>query len=224
MSKTIKIALVDDHQLFRKGMAQLVGGFPNTKIVIEAENGQDLLNQLATKKTDIVFMDLYMPEMNGIQATIQIQQNYPEVKIIALSMHNEKKFILEMIKNGANGFLSKNSEPQELQEAISSVMTTGYYFNNYVTEALYMGWQNKRKVDIDLKHRDSLTNREREVMVLISTQFTTSEIAKELFLSPRTIENHRHRILEKIGVRNIAGMVIYAIENGYVEVDLTKGG
>lgn len=220
MAQKIKIALVDDHRLFRRGLTLILREFGDFQVVIEAENGVDLIKQLAVKKVDVVLMDLEMPEMNGLETTAKVSDLFPKVKIIGLSIHNQKQFILEMIKNGANGYLSKNVNLDELKKAIHAVVENDFYLNEYITNALLKGWQNQKRVHPVPGRSSKLTAREEEILLFICKEFKTNEIAKKIHLSTRTVENYRHRLLEKTQAKNAAGLVIFAIETGRIKVNL----
>jgi len=224
MGKKIKIAIADDHTLFRQGLSLLIKQFNEFELVLEAVNGRELLKKVKENMVDVVLMDLKMPGMDGLTTTMKLRKIYPNIKIIAVTMYDEKKFILEMLKNGANGYLFKNVEAKELSEAIHAVIEKDFYFNQYVTEAMMKGRVNKRRSKSAVGKNNMLSKRERQVLKMICRQHTTAEIANQLYLSTRTVENYRHRLLDKLQVRNSAGLVIYAIENGMINVDLTRDG
>jgi len=215
--------MADDHTLFRQGLSLLIKQFDEFELTVEAVNGKDLLKQIKESPVDVVLLDLKMPGMDGLTTTAKLRKMHPNIKIIALTMYDEKRFILEMLKNGANAYLFKNVEAQELGTAIHAVIDKDFYFNEYVTEAMMNRRARKPKSRFTLKN-NTLSKRERQVLKLICRQQTTAEIAKQLDLSTRTVENYRHRLMDKLQVRNSAGLVIFAIENGLISVDLTKDG
>ncbi|WP_020539234.1 response regulator [Lewinella cohaerens] len=214
----IKVALVDDQTLFLKGLRLILEGYPEIDIVIEANNGTDFLAAVVTQVPDVVLLDLKMPEMDGIEVAEKLKTIAPDVKIILLTMHDDEHFIHHVLSLGANGYLLKNEEPAILREAIQKVMTQEYYLNDYVAKALLSNIKKKdtQAVDQNKEALFTLTPREKEILQLICREHTTSEIAQQLFISKRTVEGHRQNLLDKTGVRNTAGLVIYALKNQLV--------
>lgn len=213
----IKVALVDDQTLFLKGLRLILEGFPEIEIVIEANNGPDFLQAVENQQPDVVLLDLKMPGMDGIEVAENLKKTAPEVRIILLTMHDDEHFIHHVLSLGANGYLLKNEEPEILREAIQKVMTQEYYLNDYVAKALLNNI--KKKEPGNIKTNDpvfTLTPREKEILQLICKEMTTGEIAQQLFISKRTVEGHRQHLLDKTGVRNTAGLVIYALKNQLV--------
>lgn len=217
MQKTIRYAIVDDHPTFRKGVIAVLEHTPFLKLVLEAENGRDLLNNLPKAKPDIILLDLKMPEMDGIEATIEIRKQNSDVKIIIITMHDDEKYVIHLMEIGANGYLLKNAEPDEIKMAITAAYENGYYFNDFVNKALLKKVVHKNQLKPVFNKNIELTSREIEVLKLICQGLTANEIAKLIFLSPRTVEGIRTKLLEKIGVKNTAGLVMYAVKNGIVE-------
>lgn len=217
---TIKLAITDDQVLFVKGLRLLMNSFDNIEIIIEAHNGQELLDALQNQQPDVILMDLKMPVMDGLEATEKVKASYPDIKIILLTTYNEERLINHMMKVGANGYLLKNEEPEILKAAIESVYEKEFYFSDYVSKALLKGMQQKQTEVRPWKGTDQteLTKREVEVLQLICQEYTSSEIADQLYISPRTVENHRKSLLSKTGVRNTAGLIIFAIRNQIVEL------
>lgn len=214
----IKVALVDDQTLFLKGLRLILEGYPEIDIVIEADNGPDFLAAVALQAPDVVLLDLKMPGMDGIEVAEKLKVIAPEVKIILLTMHDDEHFIHHVLSLGANGYLLKNEEPAILREAIQKVMTQEYYLNDYVAKALLNNIKKKDTSSEDHKKEAlfTLTPREKEILQLICQEQTTGEIAQQLFISKRTVEGHRQNLLDKTGVRNTAGLVIYALKNQLV--------
>lgn len=218
--KTITIAIADDQMLFRRGMAAIINSFDDMMVVCETDNGRKLLTFLetTTQKPDVILMDLSMPELNGIDTMKVIHEKYPDQKVIILSIHNEEKFVVHLIELGANAYLFKNAEPEDVENAIRGVVEKGFYFS----ESLMMTFQkrlNNKKTHVSVHDNIpiTLTTREIEVMNLICQELTALEIAEKLFISVRTVDGHRNNLLEKTGARNTAGLVIFAIKNNLVD-------
>ena len=214
MGKTIKIILVDDEILFRKGISFLLEKEKNIKVIFEASDGSELISFLKESSIhpDIIIMDLKMPILNGVEATKLIRNEFPKIKIIALTSYNSKSFVANMISVGAVSYLVKNATPQELLLAINEVAAKGFYYDEFVMKNI----QENMCVNKNIKsHLDDsfLTSRELEILKLICEQKNTVEIAEKLFISPRTVEGHRNNLLLKTESKNIAGLVVYAIQN-----------
>lgn len=214
MNPAIKIALVDDEILFRKGIAFLLQRENNIDIVFEASNGEELIELLnkAESKPDIIIMDLKMPVLNGVEATKIIRKSFPEIKIIALTSYDTKSFIANMIQVGAVAYLIKNTTPKDLIKTINEVALKGFYYDESVLKTIQDTIVSQKNTKGCLE-TSFLSPREIEILQLICQQKTTSEIADHLFLSPRTVEGHRNNLLLKTESRNIAGLVVYAIQN-----------
>jgi DNA-binding NarL/FixJ family response regulator len=214
MNAAIKIALVDDEVLFRKGIAFLLQREHNIEIIFEASDGEELILNLEKfeDKPDIIIMDLKMPVLNGVEATKIIRKSYPDIKIIALTSYDTKSFIANMIQVGAVAYLIKNTTPKDLIHTINEVARKGFYYNENVLriiqETIVSSKNSKGQLETSF-----LSPREIEILQLICQQKTTTEIAEHLFLSPRTVEGHRNNLLLKTESRNIAGLVVYAIQN-----------
>lgn len=220
MDQKIKIVLVDDEVLFRKGLTFILEREPNFKILHEDSNGQELITFLRTTEElpDIIITDLKMPIINGVEATKIIHKEFPRIKIIALTSYDSKSFVANMIDVGAVSYLLKNASPTELIHTINEVAHKGFYYSDYVVkvikEVVLSG--NKLKSCLD---RNLLSEREIEVLKLICRQKNATEIGEYLFISPRTVEGHRTNLLLKTNSRNIAGLVVYAIQNELVLLD-----
>ncbi len=216
--ETIKLGLIDDHNLFREGIKSLLNKMPNITLVLEAVSGKDLLTKLNNVVPDVILLDLEMEEMNGLDTTIKLKELHPEMKIIILTMHKEERMISYLMEVGANGYLLKDTTRQELEEAIISVQQKGFYFNPLVSEALLKGLKHKTNKPPSIGKDFYLTAREIEVLELITKEFTTAEIAEALFLSTRTIEGHRKNLMSKLGVKNTAGLIMKAIREKIISV------
>jgi DNA-binding NarL/FixJ family response regulator len=214
LSMMVRLALADDQVLFRRGLAMLLADMAEVRIVLECANGEELLAGLRNDAVDIVLLDLEMPVMDGMAAMKRIREEHPQVKVIVLSMHDQEKFIVHLMELGANGYVLKTAEPDEIEGAIRAVAATGYHFSPMVSRVMLHGLVKKEKVKPTFDDVDPLTERELEVLRLICQELTTTEIAGKLFLSPRTVEGHRNNILLKTGARNTAGLVVYALTRG----------
>jgi DNA-binding NarL/FixJ family response regulator len=214
----INVAIADDQLLFRKGMIALANDFSNMRIVMEAENGKDLLEQLENKgiAVQVLLLDISMPDMNGVETINELHQRFPNIKVIILSIHSDEMLIAKMIESGANGYLVKNAQPEEVRLAIETVVEKDFYFNDQTLQAMRKGLQSKRK-KITLNAVDSLTSREKEVLELICKEYTTPEIARKLYISERTVDGHRNNLILKTGARNTAGLVVFAMKNNVLE-------
>lgn len=214
MSSAIKIALVDDEVLFRKGIAFLLQREDNIEIIFEASNGEELIANLSNNEIqpDIIVMDLKMPVLNGVEATKIIRKSFPDIKIIALTSYDTKSFIANMIQVGAVAYLIKNTTPKDLIHTINEVASKGFYYNDNVLKTIQETIVSSKNSKGHLE-TSFLSPREIEILQLICQQKTTLEIADHLFLSPRTVEGHRNNLLLKTESRNIAGLVVYAIQN-----------
>ena len=221
MINKIKIALADDELLFRKGIAFLLQREPNFEILFEASDGEELISYLKKEpeQPDVILMDLKMPNLNGVEATKIIHKNFPGIKIIALTSYNTKPFIANMIQVGAVSFIVKNATPQEVIYTINEVEEKGFYYNEDVMKILHDDMLSKKNKKSTLDN-DYLTAREIKILELICHQKTTGEIGEALCVSPRTIEGHRNNLLLKTESKNIAGLVVYAIQNGIVDMKM----
>lgn len=214
--KQLKVYIADDHTLFRKAMVNLLRSFERVIEVKDAENGKELLTLIKYEVPDVVIVDLQMPVMDGAETSSQIIQKYPEVKIIILTMHDSNKFILHMMELGVHAFLLKNTEPDELEKAIYGVADKDFYHNELVASVLRKNVKEKKLGQRPNFQHIELTEREKEILLLICQELTMKEIGQRLFLSENTVRNHRVNIMEKVGVNNIVGLVKFAYETGVV--------
>ena len=213
----VKIAIADDYKIFREGLKVGFSADDSMEVILEADNGEDLLKGLESHSPDVILMDLKMPIMDGMEATKQVRKKYPNMKVLVVSMYEDDKFIIHLMENGANGYLLKNAEPDEIRRSILAVHENGYYFNDLVNKALLKKLVLKNNLKPSFNQNIDLTEREQEVLKMICEEKTAAEIAKEIFLSPRSVEGIRQRLIEKIGVRNTAGLVMFAVKNGIVD-------
>ncbi len=211
MSK-VRLFLVDDHKMIREGLKNFLSDQEGFEIVGEAENGIDCLNQLENLEVDIVLSDLNMPEMDGLELIKKIKETRPELKVIALTMMGESQHIKQMLAEGAVGYLLKDCSEEELTSAINTVHQGGTYYSPEVTNIILNNIRKikplKSKVVTDMP----LTDREKEVLHLILKEYSNKEIADSLFVSVRTVDAHKRNLLDKTGSKNVAGLVLYAID------------
>jgi DNA-binding NarL/FixJ family response regulator len=212
----IKYAIADDHKIFRQGIISALSEVPELKLVMEAENGEELLKGLPKFKPDVILLDIKMPVLDGIETTKAIRKTDTETKIIIISMYDDDKHVIHLMENGASGYLLKDAYPEEIKTAIFTAYENGYYFNDFVNKALLKKLVHKTLKPVFNKIIE-LTSREIEVLKLICEEQTANEISQTIFLSPRTVEGIRTKLLEKIGVKNTAGLVMYAVKNRIVE-------
>lgn len=213
----INIGVTDDQTLFRKGMMSLLGNYTGFNVLWEASNGLEAIKQLKEypKETDIMLLDLNMPEMDGMEAMKHVRETFPDQKVIILSIHEEERFIIKLIELGANSYLMKSASPEEVEKTIRITADKGFYFNDRISKILFDNVSGVRK-------RTSLTTdftkREQEVLQFICEEFSTKDIAKKLFISERTVEGHRNNLILKTNVKNTAGLVIYAVKNNLINL------
>ncbi|MDR2238730.1 MAG: response regulator transcription factor [Chryseobacterium sp.] len=217
MNPPIKIALIDDEQLILEGVRMLLSTEKNISVSLMSNNGPDFIEQLEKTSTegfpDIALVDVQMQPMNGFELVAILKEKYPDLKIIILSSHYKTSILGYMVKLGVSAFLPKNSDRKTFIEAITTVHKNGVFFTAEDHQMLfsYMNSSSKKKSLFEME--DELSEREKDVVKLICQELTNNEIGEKLFISPRTVESHRQRILEKIGAKNTVGIVIYAIVN-----------
>lgn len=213
----IKVAIADDHKIFRKGVILSLRHYSNIKFVLEADNGDELLNGLEEAKPDVVLMDLRMPVKDGIEATKFISRHFPNIGVIVLTMHEDERFVTHLMENGANGYLLKSTDPQEIKKAISDVAAKGYYLNNFVNRILLKRSHNKAKTAPSLNKDVEVTDKEKDVIRYICMEFTSQEIGDKMNISPRTVESIKERLMERFNVKNTAGLVFFAVKNNVID-------
>lgn len=215
----VTIAIADDQQLFRKGLRSLLEDFQGIKVILEAENGEDLIHQLASKRPDLILLDLKMPKMNGLETLQYLKEHEPEIKVLMLTMHGHEKYILRTLELGANGFLMKDCGPEELLQAIEDVMQKGNYYNDNTLQVMRNGLIRRKREKPSFNMKEKLSGRELEVLQFSCQGLTADEIGERLFITKRTVEGHRRNILEKTKCKNLVEMVVYALQNNLVTLD-----
>lgn len=220
MLAKINVALVDDHVLLRNGLANLITSFGDYNVLFEADNGLDFINKVAQHSTpDIVMMDINMPEKDGYDSTLWLSKNYPDIKVLALSMYDNENAIIRMFRAGAKGYILKDCDPSELRKALLSLANRGYYYSELVTGRLiHTINQSASEDENNLKNAFQLNKREVEFIKYACSELTYKEIADRMFLSARTIDGYREALFEKLHVKTRVGLAMYAIKNGIVNL------
>jgi len=217
MNEIINIAIVDDHTMFRKGMCSLIDLFPRYKVLLDAANGNDFIRQLNPRLLpDIVLLDIAMPEMDGYSIAAWMKNNYPEIKILALSTMESDTAIIRMIRMGARGYLLKDAEPSELKRAFDEVLSIGYFFNEQISRTKIHSVNTLDEDRLSENGLPKLTDRELAFLQLACSERTYYEIAKEMVVSERTVDGYRDILFKKLKVTSRVGLAIYAIRNGIV--------
>ena len=215
-TKKIQVGIVDDHSLLRKALAKLIGSFENYEILFEGDSGKVIKDKVTQHIVpDIVLLDVNMPEMDGYETVRWLHKNYPQVKVLALSMFSDENTIIRMLRLGAKGYILKNIEPEELKLALDSIMKKDFYLSEYISGKIISGLHK------DLGNPEDpivLTDKEKEFLRLLCTELAYKDIADKMFISPRTVDNYRNTLFEKLKVRTRVGLVIFAIKNGLVEI------
>jgi DNA-binding NarL/FixJ family response regulator len=219
MGMTIKIMLADDHQIVRQGLRNLLAAEPDMQVVAEADNGRKVLPLVEKFGPDIVIMDITMPGLNGIEATRQIQAECPGVKVIALSMHSDSLFVLNMLKAGASGYLLKDCALEDLVRAIRTVMGNKTYLSPGISDVVIKDFVSSWGRAAPSGAFSVLTAREREVLQLMAEGKSTNDIADCLCVSVKTVESHRKQIMSKVGIRSVAELTKYAIRQGLTSLE-----
>ena len=213
----IKVAIADDHKIFRDGIKMALRDRDYLKILWEAEDGKDLMHKMKLKQPDVLLMDIRMPEIDGVNAIGIIRKEYEEIKIIVLTMYDDQEMITKMMEMGANAYLTKTTEPEEIYQAILTCMNDDFYFNDLVNKAVLLKLQHKKAVKQFYPNPIKFSEKEIKILKCIAADKTTEEISKEVFLSPRTIETIRQQMKQKVGAKTIAGLVMYATRNKLLE-------
>jgi DNA-binding NarL/FixJ family response regulator len=211
------VMVADDHTLFRKGVVSILRENETIHVAGEAASGKELLEMISHAPPQVALVDLRMPDGDGYYVLENVKTTYPDLKTIVISMYDDDGTILKSVESGANGFLSKFADPHEIFTAIDSVVETGIYFNERTNKALVNQLMKRKKIaPMVLKNEIKLSEREVEIIQLICKEFTNEEIGKRVFLSPRTIEGIRQRLILKVGARNVIGLIVFAASKGLI--------
>ncbi|MEP7107113.1 MAG: response regulator transcription factor [Ferruginibacter sp.] len=218
-SSLIKIAIADDHKIFRDGIKMALSGKENLRMLWEAEDGKDMMHKIAIKKPDVLLMDIRMPEIDGINGIELIRKQHDDIKIIVLTMYDDHQMISRMMEMGANAYLTKTTDPDEIYEAILTCMNEEFYFNDLVNRAVMGKLMQKKNVR---KHYGTtlaihFNEKEIKILQLLAEDKTTEEISKVIFLSPRTIETIRQNMKSKVNAKTIGGLLMYGMRNKLIE-------
>ena len=214
---TLKVAIADDHQIFRSGVILSLKPYSHIKFVLEASNGQELIDGIEKDIPDIVLLDLRMPKMDGIKTTKYLNKHYPQIRILILTMFEDERFVGHLMDSGANGYLLKSTDPSEIVQAFADVMENGFYLNNFVNRVLIKKNYAKQKFSPNLNSELTITDKEKEVLSLVCMEFTAQEIAQRMNISPRTVEAIKDRLMERFGVKNSVGLVFFAMKNSLID-------
>lgn len=218
-TEKVKVIICDDHNLFRSGVRAALSHHNDIEIIAEAEQGQQLLNTLKAIPCDVVLLDITMPVLNGIDTLPLVKEQYPNIKVIMLTMHNDHSMIAKLMELGANSYLTKDSDSNTIHEAIITCHKNEYYFNALTNMALIDGLKSKRNADGGLNIDAHLNDKEMHILKLMCEEKSTKEIADMVDLSPRTVEAIRDKLRAKTGAKSMAGLVLFAVKNGI----LTEG-
>ena len=216
---TIRILIVDDHRIIREGLRSLLGAEPDLEVVGQAKNGREAIRLARDLSPEVVLLDVSMPDMNGMEATTQILEDLPHVKVIALSMHKDEHFVAGMLLAGASGYLLKDCSVEELAGAVRSVMSGGVHLSPGITPMVIRRYMD-HIVEKEVLLRPPLSSRENEVLQLVAEGKTSRGIASALHISTKTVETHRRQIMQKLGVNTVAELTKYAVRTGVTSVDL----
>ena len=215
----IRVAIADDHQLVAKAISGLIQKLENYEVIYEVENGKELIQHFKLKMIpDIVLLDINMPEMDGYETASWLKENHPEIKVLALTMYDNENAIIRMLNCGAKGYILKDSDPDELELAIDSMMAKGHYYTEMVNNKLLIALGKQEEEKNELKILLNLNDKEKHFLELCCTELTYKEIAEKMFISHRTVDNYRDVLFEKLHLKTRVGLVMFAIKNGIVTI------
>ena len=215
-TRKIQVGIVDDHSLLRKALAKLIGSFENYSVLFEGDNGKDLKTKITPQNVlpDVILLDVNMPDMDCYETVRWLHKTYPQIKVLALSMFSDENTIIRMLRLGAKGYILKNIEPEELKLALDSIMQKDFYLSEYISGKIVSGLHK------DLGNPEDpivLNDKEKEFLRLVCSELSYKDIADKMFISPRTVDNYRNTLFEKLKVRTRVGLVMFAIKNSLIE-------
>ncbi|TAK58881.1 MAG: response regulator transcription factor [Bacteroidetes bacterium] len=220
--KKIKIIIADDHDVVRTGLGLLLKSNPEFVIIGEAKDGDEVIDMVGRSKPDIILTDISMPKINGIELTRTLKQTYPELKILVFTVHENEEYVYQMIRAGANGYVLKNADKDELFHAIQAIIAGEWFFSTNISKLLIKDYIDRSRNEL-LPAKESgephLTKREIEILQYIAEGFTNVQIAEKLFLSVRTINTHRNNLMQKLNIHETASLVRYAMQRGIVKAE-----
>ncbi|MBU1276410.1 MAG: response regulator transcription factor [Proteobacteria bacterium] len=220
MSQKSRVVICDDHAIVREGIKQVLAANPSLEVVGEAANGLEGLALIGKLNPDVVITDITMPEMNGIDMTRELAKEFPDIRVVILSVHSRKTFIMEALKAGARGYVLKDSAGEKLLDAVEAVLAGDSYLDSPVAGHIVEEFVKlPSATEPATGGREALTDRERQILSLVVEGFSNKQIAEKLFLSPKTVDNHRAKIMAKLGRRDVIGLVKYALATGLVDPD-----
>jgi DNA-binding NarL/FixJ family response regulator len=210
------VVIVDDHTLIAQALRGIIANFELFEVLYECENGLDLQDKFKNPKNipNIVLLDISMPIMDGFETAKWLKENHPDILIMTLSMQDDEQSVIKMIKNGANGYLLKNTHPAELEKALSKMVEHGYYYPDWASKLVFTSLNDNKKTSSNIK---KLTDREKEFLKFSISEMNYKEIAEKMFCSPRTVESYRDSLFEKLELKTRVGLAIYALKNGFSE-------
>lgn len=219
--KNTKILIVDDHEVVRDGLKNILTSLDNISIAGEAGNGEDAVKMYSSLKPDLVIMDISMPGMNGIEATRVIKEKDPDARILILTMHDNQEYLNQIIRSGAKGFILKNTDKEELLDAVKTVASGDNFFSKDISKLIIDNYiRTAKETEKNDGYKEvPLTKREIEILKLIASGYSNQEIANILYISYNTVDTHRKNIMHKLSIKNTAGLVRYAIEKGLISLN-----
>lgn len=217
----LRVAITDDHTLFRKSLGMLVNSFDDMQVVLEAGNGSELMEKLQNTPADILLLDLQMPEMDGFETAKRIKERYPEMKILILTLMSETDIIDRVIKMGVNGYFTKNTPPQELENAIWNLSNDGFYFEDSLSTVINKILINP-ETEVITEETINFTERELEIIKFTAEGLKAREIAEALYISPKTVNNHKQNIQNKYQFESMMTAILYCLNNQLIDVDLNS--